>query len=138
MLSQGVFCTGKKRKGANMKRPIPANPCDDCGGSGVVEYYSQHGINQDVCEACDGIGDFDVDTCRECGCRVEVLTADDCCLACDLSMQLTEASDFHHSSRQREIAMRIADVINGDWAKPNMANSQARSQAILAALNLGA
>jgi DnaJ-class molecular chaperone len=138
MLSHGVFCTGKKRKGAIMKRPIPTNPCDDCGGSGVIEYYSQHGICEDVCEACHGVGEDDVDTCRECGCRVEVLTAEDCCIACDVSIILTEASEFHHSSRQRELAMRIADVINGEWAKPDMANAKARSQAILAALNLGA
>lgn len=121
-----------------MKRPIPMNLCDDCGGSGSVTLYNHNGPYEAVCDACEGIGDYDVETCRECGCRVEVLSADDCCIACDVSMMLTEGSEFHHSSRQRELAMRIADVINGEWAKSDMANAEARSQAILAALNLGA
>ena len=64
--------------------------------------------------------------------------AEDGCIACDVSMMLVEGSEFHHLSRQHELAMRIADLINGEWAKPDMANAQARSQAILAALKLGA
>lgn len=121
-----------------MKRPIPYHFCEDCGGSGTLTAYNQNGLYDAVCDSCDGIGEFDVDTCRECGCRVEVLTDDYCCLACDLSLVLIEQSDFHHSSRQRELAERIADVINSDWEKPNMKNPDNRSRAILDALNIGA
>ena len=49
-------------------------------------------------------------------------------------MVLTENSEFHHSSRQRELAQRIADVINSDWTAHK--HSSTRNDAILAALNL--
>lgn len=120
-----------------MKRPIPMHWCDDCAGSGRVELCNYNGPYEAICDECEGRGEFDVDACPECGCRCEVVTADDLCLACDLSMQLTENSEFHHSSRQRELAERIADVINGDWAKPfDPRIAQHRTDAMLAALNL--
>ena len=121
-----------------MKRPIPSHFCEHCNGSGSVTDYNYNGPFEAVCDACEGVGDYDVETCRECGCRVEVLSEYESCLACDVSMQLTENSEFHHSSRQRELAERIADVINGDWSKRDMKNSTDRTAAILSALNLGA
>ena len=119
-----------------MKRPEPYHWCEFCSG-GKTTLYNHNGPYEARCDECDGRGEFEVDCCSECGCRCEVLSPDGFCLACDLSMQLTENSEFHHSSRQRELAERIADVINSEWAKPfDPRNAQHRTNAILSALNL--
>lgn len=116
-----------------MKRPIPMRDCEDCS-NGTVTDYNSNGPYEVTCESCDGAGEFDVDTCAQCGARSEVLNPDGDCLACSVALDLCEESPFHHPSREREIAQRIADVINCDWTKPQ--DAVERSQRILAALNL--
>jgi len=116
-----------------MKRPIPRRDCEDCDG-GTFTDYNYNGPYEARCTTCDGSGEFEVETCDHCGARSELMDANGDCYACMVALEFCQDSPFHHPSREREIAQRIADVINSDWTKPQA--TEDRSQRILAALNL--